>query len=380
MRFLERERTALERFLPGLDGRLAALPQDELERPGGPALGLFKEAGGAGLLVPSEHKGLGASAVEAVRLQRAVGSRAPSLAVATTMHHFSVAGLIQAYEVTKGLEWMLLEAVAEQRLLMASGFAEGRSGQSILASSITAVQDGDDIVLNGAKKPCSLSASMDLLTASVLLDTGTGTDDGPRLAVAVIPATTPGISVHPFWGSTVLAGAESDEVRLRDVRVSPDMVVRTERGEDGSMDPVQTVGFVWFELLMAASYLGMASALAERVLDRRKGDPAERARILVELEAAMGGVTDAASVLDTGGPVGQAELAQSLVCRFAAQAAVDRVVPRCLEALGGMSYISGDETSYLAACAGALKFHPPSFGWAAEALSTAYAGGPLVLG
>ncbi|WP_406197951.1 acyl-CoA/acyl-ACP dehydrogenase [Kitasatospora sp. NBC_01560] len=376
MRFLEPERETLETLLPGLDDRLAALPLSERERPQGPALALFKEAGGPGLVVPSEHHGLGASAVQAVRVQRAVASRSPSLAVATTMHHFSVAGLIQAYEATKGLEWMLLEAVADQRLLMASGFAEGRSGQSILASSITARQDGDDIVLNGAKKPCSLSASMDLLTASVTLDT----DDGPQLAVALVPAASPGISVHPFWGTTALAGAESDEVRLEEVRVPAEMVVRTELGEDGSLDRIQTVGFIWFELMMAASYLGMASALAERVLARDRTDVSERARILVELEAAMGAVVGAASPLDGGGPVGQAELLQSLVVRFSAQDTLDRVVPRCLEALGGMSYVSDDETSYLAACAAALKFHPPSRAWSGQALCTAYAGGPLVLG
>ncbi|WP_286250241.1 acyl-CoA dehydrogenase family protein [Streptomyces graminofaciens] len=376
MRFLEAERETLKKLLPGLDDRLAALPREERERPQGPALTLFKEAGGAGLVVPSEHRGLGASAVEAVRIQRAVGARSPSLAVATTMHHFSVAGLIQAYEVTKGLEWMLLEAVADQRLLMASGFAEGRSGQSILASSITARQDGEDIVLNGSKKPCSLSASMDLLTASVMLDT----DGGPQLAVAVVPAATAGLSVHPFWGATALAGAESDEVRLEDVRVPPDMVVRTEFGADGSLDRIQTVGFIWFELMMAASYLGMASALAELVLDREKGDVAERARILVELEAAMGGIVGAAAALDSGAAVGQAELLQSLVCRFSVQDTIDRVVPRCLEALGGMSYVSGDDTAYLAACAAALKFHPPSRAWSAAALCTAFTGGPLVLG
>ncbi|WP_340376117.1 acyl-CoA dehydrogenase family protein [Streptomyces sp. SS7] len=376
MRFLEPERSTLETFLPGLDDRLAALPLKERERPQGPALTLFKEAGGPGLVVPEEHRGLGASAVQAVRLQRALASRSPSLAVATTMHHFSVAGLIQAYEATKGLEWMLLEAVADQKLLMASGFAEGRSGQSILASSITARQDGDDIVLNGVKKPCSLSASMDLLTASVTLDT----DNGPQLAVALISATTPGISVHPFWGTAALAGAESDEVRLQDVRVPSDMVVRTELGEDGSLDGIQNVGFIWFELMMAASYLGMASALAERVLDRDRTDVAERARILVELEAAMGAVVGAASPLDGDGPVGQAELLQSLVVRFSVQDTIDRVVPRCLEALGGMSYVSSDETSYLAACAAALKFHPPSRAWSSQALCTAFAGGPLVLG
>lgn len=376
MYFLEPERAVLDRFLPGLDERLAELPQRERERPGGPALPLFKAAGGPALLVPVEHRGLGIGAEDAVSLQRAIGARSPSLAVATTMHHLSVAGLVQAYEVAHGMEWMLLEAVADQRLLVASGFAEGRSGQSILDSSIKAHQDGDDVVLNGAKKPCSLSASMDLLSVSVTLDDG----QGPELAVAVVPAATPGVSVHPFWGSFVLAGAESDEVRLHDVHVPPDLVVRTGLGEDRTLDPVQTVGFVWFELLMAASYLGMASALAERVLLAKRASAAERAAILVELESAMGGIRGAAAVMDTGRPLGQDDLLRALVSRFSTQDTIDRVVPRCLEALGGMAYVSTDDTAYLSACTAALKFHPPSRRWAAEGMCAAFAGGPLVLG
>ncbi len=374
MRFLEAERTTLARLLPGLDEALTTVPREQLESPGGPGLSLFKDAGGPGLVVPAEHKGIGASAVQTVQVQRAVATRSPSLAVATTMHHFSVAGLWQAYLVGQGLEWLLLEAVATQRLLMASGFAEGRTGQSILASSITARADGSDLILNGSKKPCSLSASMDLLTASLLVEAS----DGPQLAVALVPAATEGISVHPFWGSFVLAGAESDEVRLRDVRVPEDLVVRTELGPDRTLDRIQTVGFLWFELMMAASYLGMASILVEQVLLRERASVEERARIIVDLESAMGGVLGAAAAFDATGPDEEPDLKRTLICRFSVQDAIDRVVPSCLEALGGMSYIGDSDNAYVAACAAALKFHPPSRASSAAALCDAYAGGPLV--
>lgn len=376
MRFLEAERRTLAQLLPGLDEALTAVPRSGLESPGGSGLSLFKEAGGPGLLVPAEYKGIGASAVQAVQVQRAVATRSPSLAVATTMHHFSVAALWQAYLVGNGLEWLLLEAVATQRLLMASGFAEGRTGQSILASSITARQEGTDLILNGSKKPCSLSASMDLLTASLLIDTA----DGPQLAVAVVPAATEGVSIHPFWSSFVLAGAESDEVRLTDVRVPDSLIVRTELGADRTLDRIQTVGFLWFELMMAASYLGMASILAEQVLVRERGSAEERARLIVDLESAMGGVLGAAAAFDATGPDDEPDLARALICRFAAQEAIDRVVPRCLEALGGMSYVGDSENAYVAACCAALKFHPPSRAFSAAALCDAYGGGPLVLG
>ena len=41
----------------------------------------------------------------------------------------------------------------------------------------------------------------------------TGTD---RLAVVLIPADSPGIERAPFWQTTVLAAAESDQVTLTD--------------------------------------------------------------------------------------------------------------------------------------------------------------------
>src|SRR5947208_3332353 len=106
MRFLKRERDALEALFPGLDSALTAVPLADLEQPRSTALKAFKAAGGPALLVPREHAGLGADAVQAVRVQRAVASRSPSLAIATTMHHFSVASLVETAARSQGFEWM----------------------------------------------------------------------------------------------------------------------------------------------------------------------------------------------------------------------------------------------------------------------------------
>src|SRR4051794_32473183 len=169
MTFLDRERATLEALLPGLDARLCDVPLLEHERPGGPGLGAFRAAGGPGLLVPRDYDGRGATALEAVRVQRAIGSRSPSLAVATTMHHFSVAGLIEVSAGADGMGWLFLESTARNGMLLASGFAEGRPGQSILAPTMHAERTDDGFVITGSKKPCSLAHSMDILTASVAL-------------------------------------------------------------------------------------------------------------------------------------------------------------------------------------------------------------------
>ncbi|MCZ0985568.1 acyl-CoA dehydrogenase [Streptomyces diastatochromogenes] len=287
MRFLRHERAVLDELLPGLDDTLTDYPWEVLERPESPAFEAFRKVGGPALLVPSEHSGTGADAVQAVRVQRAVASRSPSLAVATTMHHFSVAGLVETHRATQGLEWMLLEGVARDGLLLASGFAEGQPGRHILSPTMRAEQAQDgQILISGSKRPCSLARSMDLLTASVTVPLPDG--GGTQMAVALIPADSHGLRVEPFWRTPLLAGAESEAVVLDRVPVPEDLLVRIDPGAAGGLDSLQTAGFLWFELLMTATYLGVASALAERVLRADRVPVTEQAALVVELEAVMG--------------------------------------------------------------------------------------------
>lgn len=373
MTFLEVERATLERYLPGLDQTLAGYALGELEQPGNPALAAFKSAGGAALLVPAEHQGAGATALDAVRVQRAIGARSPSLAVATTMHHFSVASLVEASNAGNGFEWMLLEAIARDKLLLASGFAEGQTGAAILAPSIRAEQRGDSYLVSGRKKPCSLSRSMDLLTASVAIR---GADGRDQLAVALIPAGSPGLEVLPFWNSPVLAGAESDEVVLKDVEVHKDLVVITDTTADQQLDELQTSGFLWFELLVTGSYLGIASALVERVLAAGKATAGERAALAGEVTAAMTTLEGIAYAMQAG-EGGQHMFAKVLCARYAVQDAIARTTRAAVESLGGMAYLGSGDVAYLAAASAALAFHPPARSRMGGSLCDYFAGEPL---
>ncbi|MEU3567295.1 acyl-CoA dehydrogenase family protein [Kitasatospora sp. NPDC036755] len=375
MRFLETERATLQRFMPGLDADLARIPLADLERPGNPALALFKAAGGTGLLIPAEQGGAGATALEAVRVQRAIGARTPSLGVATTMHHFSVASLAEAGR-GDGWEWMLLEGIATGRLLVASGFAEGRTGAAILSPALRAVRHGDGLRVTGSKKPCSLSGSMDLLTASVAVADEDGRD---RMAVVVVPSDSPGLEVRPFWNNFVLAGAESDEVVLKDVEVPGRLVVMTDNTEDQQPDALQTSGFIWFELLVTATYLGAAGALVEGVLEAARADAVERAGLVVEAEAAAAMLEGVARAVDAG-ERGAEMLARVLCVRYAVQDAIGRINRKAVELLGGMAYIGSGDGAYLTAACAALMFHPPSRTHMSGQLCDHFAGRPLRVG
>jgi|1186.fasta_scaffold09055_2 alkylation response protein AidB-like acyl-CoA dehydrogenase len=376
-RVLARERATLERLLPGLDAQLAELPLAELEEPGGPGIGLFADAGGAGLLIPESSDGLGADPVEAIDVQRAIGSRAPSLAIATTMHHFSIGTLVELAAGEEGLETLLLQAVARDGSLVASGFAEGQTGQSILAPTMTAQRSDGGWTVSGTKKPCSLSASMKLLTASVSLE-DEGEPDG-SMGVALIPADGDGIERKPFWSSLVLRAAESDELVVDGVHVPDQLVFRLDTDGDGGLDRLTADGFVWFELLISASYLGMASAMLERAIEGGKGTAAARVDGAIELEGARAALEAVAREL-ADGERSDDLLARSLLARYAVQEAIARATPQLAECLGGMSYIGSTDVGYLYAAARALAFHPPSRLRMADRLAAYLDGEELTVG
>ncbi len=376
MRYLERDRAVMRKLLPGLDELLEAEPLMNLERDGNPGIGAFRRCGGPGLLVPTAHGGCGADAVESVRVQRAIGSRSPSLAVATTMHHFSMASLVALANAGQGFEWMLMEAVATGGKLLASGFAEGRPDLSVLEPTMTAVAAPDGLIVNGIKRPCSLARSMDLLTASVMVPRADG--DGEQMAIVMIPADAPGIQVSPFWASFALAGAESDQVTVTDVLVPLELVVRTEVRPGQSLDEIQVAGFLWFELLITASYLGAASGLVERAVLNERVDDGERMRLVCETEAAMSALENLARQV-TSAAGDQRLLADALFVRYAIQDTIARVVPRAVELLGGLAFIGADDIGYLAAAVNGLGFHPPSRARMTGALNRYLSGGSLTV-
>ena len=372
MNFMRRERKVLERLLPGLDAALGEIPLLEMERPGNPAIPAFRKLGGPGLLIPTAFGGRGAQPLEALRAQRAIACRSPSLAVATTMHHFTIASLLEIDPDNPGLEKELLERVAHGNLYVASGFAEGRTGSSIQTSALRIERGPDGYLVNGSKKPCSLSTSMDLLTISTpALE---GMDAG--LAAAIIPADAPGIECRPFWQSPILAGAESDELILRDVSIPEDAFFPL--GGSGRSNEVQDRGFLWFELLISGAYVGIVSALAEQALLSGKGGPNDRGALAIEIEGAMAALEGVARGMEAGERSNE-DFGRMLLVRYAVQGAIDRAASRAVELLGGIAFIRSPEIAYLFAATRGLSLHPPARPASAERLDNFIRGDGLVL-
>ncbi|MEW5249686.1 acyl-CoA dehydrogenase family protein [Microbulbifer sp. 2201CG32-9] len=375
MKLLGQEIELLERYLPGLYAHLEATPLETLEGDQNPSISWYKEAGGAGLLISSDFGGAGVSAHDMIRLTRAIASKAPSLALCTTMHQFSLASLIELSRNSDGPEWMLLDGIARDKLLMCSAFAEGRAGQSILEPTMRAVWDGKNWLVSGRKQPCSLARSMDLITASVKLE-----KEGQHsvTGVALIPAKTAGISVEPFWKNTILAGTESDALVLDNVEVHPDLVFELGLEFEGKLDDLQTYGFIWFELLLTTSYLGVAMSLAQRVFDNDRGDANARVSLATELKGVAMLLDSVAKALDDGLDRNEC-LAHSLIARYQVTDAIQRSIVKSVELLGGIAFIKSHEISYLSSAAQAISFHPPSRVSAINGLHSWFLGNVLTM-
>ncbi|MFI6729044.1 acyl-CoA/acyl-ACP dehydrogenase [Streptomyces sp. R-74717] len=367
--FMVEELTTAERLFPGLDQRLREFPVAELESDRSPALTIFREYGGPALMVPKELGGLDATLVDALHVQRVLGARSPSLALAANMHVCTVIAMPPCPATEE-----LLGAVAGKYLYLASAFGEGKPSASILKPLVKGERHGGGWRLNGTKKPCSLSKSMDYLTASVML-TSPGTSD-TEMALAIIPAGTAGIEVRPLGDSPVLLGSETCEVVLTDVDVPDDYI--SSLGDPQSLNAALATVFHVFEVLMSASYVGAASGLVEEVLRQRRGSAAERVELVGELETTMASLEAVARTAMAGG-ADQLGVARALYVRYSAQRTVERVAAHATELLGGTSYmISGFSTTFFTS-ARAMAFHPPARSAMAEPLDRFIIGDPLVM-
>lgn len=349
MTVLDACRDVLEAAAPGLS---AGLEGCEFRPPQfGPSPGIISARSTAGFIIGPELGGEGLAAQQLVRVSVATGAAAPSLAVAMTMHHFTVATLQALQAEGHQTVWALMEAIASKKLLMASGFAEGSAGQSVVQPRVRATPTEGGYVVSGSKKPCSLAHSMDLLSLSVDLD-----DDKSHYGVAIVPAAQRGIQVRPFWAAPVLHHAESDQVVLDNLFVEDSLIVRVPREGSPGEPTIQDIGFVWFEILMTSCYLGMLLRIIEISSHARTSREIHRAQIAAEQIARR--LLQVAESVDQH--IDHETLRAALMLRQELEDLLTRAVPISLDNAGGIAAIASPELLYLTSAVQCLRFHPPS--------------------
>jgi alkylation response protein AidB-like acyl-CoA dehydrogenase len=212
----------------------------------------LKTSGYLGLSVSKECGGWGASLAECVaaQLELAKGSGSTALVVAMTLHVIGHARETRLWsashyeglcrEVAKGA---LVNAVASEPRL-------GSPSRGGLPDTF-AVRDGDKLVINGHKTWVTGGAHLNHLLVRLRLD---------EEAVTVwIPATTPGLRWEKTWGDALsLRASDSHDLFLENVVVAEARILETSQ--------TRTSPNLWFPLLIAATYLGIALAAKDEAV------------------------------------------------------------------------------------------------------------------
>jgi alkylation response protein AidB-like acyl-CoA dehydrogenase len=184
------------------------------------------ERGYAARTIPKEYGGFGAEpdVLETIILDeefakagvpRGLGGQGISMLVPTLLEHGS--------EEQKR-RWIRPTITGE--ILWCQGYSEPGSGSDLASLQTSAVEDGDDFVINGQKIWTSTAQHSQMMFALVRTEPGASKHAG--ISYLLIPMDTPGIEVRPL--RTMTGGEEFNQVFFTDVRVPRSSVVGR-RGE-----------------------------------------------------------------------------------------------------------------------------------------------------
>lgn len=168
-----------------------------------------------GLTVPEAYGGSGEDIVAAVAAIEEL-SRAGSFLAGPFIHCAFYGGLNISENGTAAQKAALLPKLAKGELLFAYGLSEPDVGGDLSSVSTRAHREGDDIVVNGAKRWCTGADFADYIYCLVKSDT-----EAPKrknLSFLLIPTTAPGVTMtpiaHPNLRYTLSSDVYFDAVRL----------------------------------------------------------------------------------------------------------------------------------------------------------------------
>lgn len=179
---------------------------------------LFKQLGGLGLmgvLVPEEYGGSGLGYQEYVDVIVEVSRVCGSIGLSLAAHNSLCTGHILAFGTEEQKQkWLPKLATAEW--IGAWGLTEANTGSDALRMMTTAVEDGDDYVINGAKNWITHGKSGDI--AVVMVRTGEqGSAKG--ISAIVVERGTPGFSAGKKENKLGMRASETTEMIFDNCRV-----------------------------------------------------------------------------------------------------------------------------------------------------------------
>jgi alkylation response protein AidB-like acyl-CoA dehydrogenase len=217
----------------------------------------FAAQGLAGLLIPEEYGGAGASILDACLANEALGEAGRDGGFTLSLGAHWVIGSVPIWlHGSEELKRRWLPGLCDGTYIGCWASTEPEAGSDAGSLRTTAVRDGDEWVLNGSKIFITNGPIADVCT--VLARTG------ERGATAfVVDTKTPGFSVGRELDKLGCRSSPTAEIVLTDCRVPADCVL----GVEG--EALWRIAFECFDwertVMLAASVGGMAATLADSI-------------------------------------------------------------------------------------------------------------------
>ncbi len=169
-------------------------------------------AGLLGSFLPTEYGGRNLDMISYGILHEEIGKACSSTRSLLTVHDMVAEAVFRLGGAKLRREWLPILASGER--IGAFALTEPEAGSDAGSIQTTAVQDGDDYILNGRKKWISFAQ-----LADVFLVVARVGHEGP-IGGFLVPAGTPGLTITPIKGMLGLRAAMLGELNFTDCRIS----------------------------------------------------------------------------------------------------------------------------------------------------------------
>lgn len=175
----------------------------------------FAALGMMGLTTEERYGGAGVDIYATMAVIEEIAKRSVALACPYIMA-VCYAGMNLGESASEEQKQNLLPKVAAGKLMFAYGLSEPNVGGDLATVETTAVREGDEVVLNGAKRWCTGAHIADYIFC--LARTGPREEKYKNLSIVLVPTDTAGLTITPL-GHLGIRGVETKDVILENVRV-----------------------------------------------------------------------------------------------------------------------------------------------------------------
>jgi butyryl-CoA dehydrogenase len=293
-----------------------------------------------GVPFPQKYGGMGGGEIGYCILAEELAKVCSSTATVIGAH-IGIAAMAVHLDGTEEQKQQYLVPMAQGTAIGAFGLTEAEAGSDAAAIKTTAVRDGDDFVLNGAKVFITNGDIAQVIIIMAVTDPALGAYGG--ITAFIVETDAPGFGIGSLENKMGIRGSSTAECVLQDVRVPKENVL----GQFGA-------GFLTFmksldvgRASLGAACLGGAQAALEASIQWAKareqfGVPIATkqsvhfmiADMATEIEALRSLIYRTAWMIDTGQP----HIKEAAACKLFGSEVVHRCIDKAMQIHGSLGY------------------------------------------